>query len=227
VRDPAGDLVATGMAHHYPPAFGWISMILVSRHYRRRGLATAGLHHATRHLCAQGLVPMLDATPLGRTVHAPLGFCEVDAIWRWRRGDMAPDGAQLSGPAGGIATGLAALDTRAFDADRSGLFRDILCRKQSLVVDSADGTAPARAGRMASHVGPICATDGAAAVRVLLRITGGLTGPVIVDIPDRRCRRCDNAGLCPRTGVHAHGARSDHCFRRPTRVSAIAGPDLG
>ncbi len=52
----------------------WISMVLVAGTHRRRGLATRLLYRCIADITAAGLVPVLDATPAGRAVYAPLGF---------------------------------------------------------------------------------------------------------------------------------------------------------
>src|ERR1043165_5724808 len=57
-------------------ACAWISMVLVAGPHRRRGLATQLLNHCIADVTAAGLVPVLDATPAGRTVYTPLGFKE-------------------------------------------------------------------------------------------------------------------------------------------------------
>ena len=49
VRDD-GRVVATALALPYPPAFGWVSMVLVHAPYRRRGLATRLVERATAAL---------------------------------------------------------------------------------------------------------------------------------------------------------------------------------
>src|SRR5437763_13108677 len=55
----------------------WIGMVLVTAAQRRRGLATRLLHRCIDDVTAAGLVPVLDATPAGRTVYRPLGFQEA------------------------------------------------------------------------------------------------------------------------------------------------------
>ena len=52
----------------------WISMVLVAGTHRRRGLATRLLHRCIADVTAAGLVPVLDATPAGAKVYAPLGI---------------------------------------------------------------------------------------------------------------------------------------------------------
>ena len=94
VRD-GGRLVATALALPYPPAFGWVSMVLVHAPYRRRGLATRLVERATAALEGAGLLPVLDATPAGAEVYGRHGLPprrEPDALARHgqrRRGRRA------------------------------------------------------------------------------------------------------------------------------------------
>ena len=65
----SGRMVATSAILPYGTRFGWISMVLVAGPYRRRGLATLLMRRAMDDLAAARLVPVLDATPDGRTVY--------------------------------------------------------------------------------------------------------------------------------------------------------------
>ena len=66
---PGGKLVATSLALPYASGgFGWISMVLVTGAWRRKGLATRLMASAMEALSRDGLVAILDATPAGRAV---------------------------------------------------------------------------------------------------------------------------------------------------------------
>src|SRR5690349_18510587 len=80
VRD-GGRVIATAATLPYGGC-AWISMVLVAGTHRRRGLATRLLHRCIADIRAQGLVPVLDATPAGARVYAPLGFT---AAWSFAR----------------------------------------------------------------------------------------------------------------------------------------------
>ena len=73
-------LVASGLTVPFHSQFGWISMILVTAPFRRRGLATYLMSRCIGALRARGLVPALDATPEGRAVYRLLGFRDVYRI---------------------------------------------------------------------------------------------------------------------------------------------------
>src|SRR5258708_14904841 len=70
-------VVGTAAWLPYGGRCAWISMVLVTAAQRRRGLATRLLQRCITDATAAGLVPVLDATPAGRTVYAPFGFQEA------------------------------------------------------------------------------------------------------------------------------------------------------
>src|SRR5260370_6504774 len=74
VRDRDSRLIGTAALLPYTSGNAWISMVLVTANWRRRGLATrlvdACLDTATR----QNLTTWLDATPEGANVYGPLCF---------------------------------------------------------------------------------------------------------------------------------------------------------
>lgn len=76
-------LVASGLTVPFRGQFGWISMILVTAPFRRRGLATYLMGRCIAALRARGFVPALDATPEGRAVYRSLGFRDVYRITRF------------------------------------------------------------------------------------------------------------------------------------------------
>ena len=77
-----GRIVATTATLPYGARFAWISMVLVTGDYRRRGLATQLLRLAMADLAAARLVPVLDATPDGHAVYRRLGF---EDCWGFHR----------------------------------------------------------------------------------------------------------------------------------------------
>src|SRR5262249_60773175 len=80
--------------------FAWISMVLVTGEYRRRGLATKLMQQAMRDLAAAKLVPVLDATPDGREVYRWLGFQDSWGFQRLIRGERPRAAPSFSAPAG-------------------------------------------------------------------------------------------------------------------------------
>lgn len=227
VRD-AGRLVASGLALPYPPLFGWVSMVLVTASHRRRGLATALLGHAIDHLRAQGLTPMLDATPAGRTLYLQLGFRDVEPISRWRGSGNAGQ-RQHDRPID--LDGIMRSDHGAFGADRSVVLVDLAKRPDAVAVSSHSGAfLLSRAGRTATQIGPVVADTPEEGVALVEQAVDAIAGPLLIDVPDRETWLGD---LLSRRGfiverpfirmAFGHGGG----FGTPARVRAIAGPELG
>ena len=82
-EDPDGRLVASGMVLPCADRFAWIAMILVTKKWRRRGLATAIMARAIETCRERGWIAGLDATEAGRPVYLPLGFRDVYRLTRW------------------------------------------------------------------------------------------------------------------------------------------------
>src|SRR5581483_2359387 len=128
IRTDAGRVIATAATLPYG-GFGWISMVLVTTAWRRRGLASQLLRGAIEDLRNAGLVPVLDATPAGREVYRGLGFADTWGFARYAR--------PASSPARDVAHGghdvevrpitdamwpeICAYDAMAFGSERSGL----------------------------------------------------------------------------------------------------------
>jgi GNAT superfamily N-acetyltransferase len=74
VRDNDGRLVASAALLPYSSGNAWISMVLVTESWRRRGLATRLVDACLAAAAGQGLTTWLDATPAGAMVYGPLGF---------------------------------------------------------------------------------------------------------------------------------------------------------
>jgi GNAT superfamily N-acetyltransferase len=84
VRDGDSRLIATAALLPYMSNNAWISMVLVTANWRRRGLATRLLDTCLQAAAKQGLTTWLDATPAGATVYGPLGFMPVLELRRLR-----------------------------------------------------------------------------------------------------------------------------------------------
>src|SRR5436305_3073461 len=92
VRD--GDrLIATAALLPYASNNAWISMVLVTQNWRRRGLATKLLDACLEAAAKQGLTTWLDATPAGATVYGPLGFKPTLELRRLRFAGAAAQAA--------------------------------------------------------------------------------------------------------------------------------------
>jgi GNAT superfamily N-acetyltransferase len=242
--EPDGTLAATSLALPYPSGgFGWISMVLVTERWRRKGLATRLMDRAMAALARDGLVAILDATPAGRSVYGLLGFEDTWGIERMQC---------LAAPA--LATeprvaaeceiramtdadwpAVCALDAAAFCADRAELLADLRPRLPAAALVSVSGGVIngfllGREGRIANQLGPCVACDEAGAIALLAASLRRVSAPVFLDMP------------APHTALGAWLRASGFTLQRPytrmilarsepfnpvERMFAIAGPELG
>src|SRR5260221_6339588 len=97
VRDHDGHLVASAALLPYTSGNAWISMVLVTASFRRRGLATRLIDACLDAAAKQGFTTWLDATPAGAAGYSPLGLTPTLELRR-----VAPrssSGAEDSTPA--------------------------------------------------------------------------------------------------------------------------------
>ena len=177
------------------------------------GLATRLLRRCIDDLTPRGLVPVLDATPAGREVYAPLGF---EDAW----GFTALDRAAADGPRMAIRTAIAIRpiadavwpELCAYDAAR---VRRRPQRGARAPARAAAGRRAVRRARRArrraccsaataarpSQLGPLVAEDDATARALLARALDASTGRSIVDLADaqgaRSARWLEARGFAP------------------------------
>ena len=78
------ELVATAALLPYSSGNAWISMVLVTADWRRRGIATRLVDACLNAAAKRGLTAWLDATPAGANVYGPLGFTPTLQLRRLR-----------------------------------------------------------------------------------------------------------------------------------------------
>jgi len=177
-RDAGGRLIATAALLPYSAGNAWISMVLVTRDWRRRGLATRLVDACLNRAGKLGLTTWLDATPAGAAVYGPLGFAPTLQLRRLRLEAAATPKA---------AAPLAACDlgefiTRDRDAigfERGDLLRELTTRAGSHLVSNGKAVALIRDGRTARHIGPLFADHPDHALALVGNIAG--TGPLLID----------------------------------------------
>jgi len=84
-------LVATAAILPCGADIAWISMVLVTAEFRRRGLATCLMRQCMARLHAERRVALLDATEAGEPVYRALGFVTLTRMTRWGRGGRRTD----------------------------------------------------------------------------------------------------------------------------------------
>jgi GNAT superfamily N-acetyltransferase len=217
----------------------WISMVLVSAAQRRRGLATRLLHRCIADVTAAGLVPVLDATPAGRTVYAPLGFIEAWGFTRFaserRVGQPTETSAVIEPIADSAWPALCAYDTTVFGINRSQILArmrgrlppaNLVARRGGHVVGMLLG----RDGRTASHLGPLIAEDDEVAKALLARALNGIGGAVYIDIADAKPdvrTFLEAAGFSVQRPFTRMLLGRDRSFDDAGRTYAVIGPEFG
>lgn len=228
-------LLGTGAVLPYA-GFAWVSMVLVARTQRGKGLGTAILKHCMADLARSDRLPVLDATPQGERIYAPLGFLPQFKLWRWR--SQGRPTVQAAAPGGVVAAGpsdldrLAAIDAAAFGAARRPLLAGLMARapEQALMLADGSGFVLARPGRAALQIGPLVAADEAGAAALMRAALARAPGPVIVDLPDgdgNVAAIVAAAGLVQERPYLRMALGRHEPFGAPGRLFAIAGPELG
>src|SRR5436305_600171 len=179
IRDGDGRLIATAALLPYSHGNAWISMVLVTQAWRRRGLATKLVDACLARATRQGLTPWLDATPAGATVYGPLGFEPVLELQRLRHTGAAP----VNGPASnGSIDELISRDRAAMGFERSALLREFAGRSGSRVVSHDRALALVRDGRTARQIGPLFSDKTASALSLVDAIAASEGGPLLIDV---------------------------------------------
>src|SRR5882757_3861473 len=124
VRDGDGHVIATAALLPYASGNAWISMVLVTANWRRKGLATKLLDACLDAAAKRGLTTWLDATPAGATVYGPLGFAPTLELRRLRFAvsKTSPTPRFLSN---GSLDELIARDVGAMGFDRSAFLHEL------------------------------------------------------------------------------------------------------
>jgi GNAT superfamily N-acetyltransferase len=243
VRDSAGRVVATAATLPHGGRFAWISMVLVALHVRRQGLARRLMNRCIADLTADGLVPVLDATPAGRTVYGALGF---EDTWGFHR--LAADGhgqrPQQRTADGGLVIraitdadwpALCSYDAAAFGAGRGAVLARLRGRvpPAELIACRGDriaGFLLGRDGRSATQLGPLVADDDSAARQLLVRGLAAVEGAIYIDLADAKAelrQMLDEFGFTAQRPLTRMVYRRTESFDDPRRTFAVAGPELG
>lgn len=236
-----GRLVASGLTVRFGGPFAWISMILVTAEFRRRGLATRLMQSCVDALHRQNLVPALDASPEGRQVYLPLGFRDVYRTTRLFAAQApkdearAPAGVAIAAIGEADMTAVAAYDRASAGTDRGELLRHLFTRNPHAAAvarrgDRICGHVLVRDGRRCAQIGPLVADDAEVALALLQRSLAAVSGPVCLDVGDHHSQMRDwlaDCGFIAVTPFIRMVEGRPEPFDDPRRVFVIAGPELG
>ena len=221
-------LVASGALLPYSAGNAWISMVLVTPDFRRRGIATKLVDACLGAAKRRELTTWLDATPAGATVYGPLGFMPTMELRRLRL--EKPKSARTAEPLStGSPDALAARDSRAMGFDRSTLLSEFAARPGSRIVSHDRAMALVRNGRTARHIGPVLADRADQAFELVEAIVGSEPGPFLIDAVFSQDEFLD--------GLIGAGWNIERPFQRmrfgaatasPAQLPfAVAGPEFG
>jgi ribosomal protein S18 acetylase RimI-like enzyme len=233
-----GTLVGTAATLPYAGGFGWISMLLVDKAWRRRGIGTRLLNRCVETLRELSFIPMLDATPAGREVYRRLGFRDVWPITRWRRAaavDFGGDATNVRPLEDRDSAKVVTLDTATFGGNRDKLLERLRDRSREFACAAETngqvrGFLLGRNGRAATHFGPVVADDEHTAAALVEFAGRRVSSPVMLDVPDQHdlfAHWLENHGFVRERPLMRMIFGSDHSFGDPRRMIAIAGPELG
>lgn len=122
-------LVATAAALPQGEKLGWVSMVLVTAAWRRKGLASRLVAACISFLRDSGRAAMLDAAPAGVNIYASLGFVPLCSMERWEGNGVGAVESETAAKA--LPDAIAAWDRTVFGADRRYLLQDFLSRPGS------------------------------------------------------------------------------------------------
>ncbi len=164
-----GNVIATSTAVPYS-GFGWVGMMLVHPGERRKGYGTRTLVEAVAFLEGKGVVPALDATPMGRPLYEKHGFrelCNVERLIGKAPMEVRPHPACSRMDASNLGEALE-LDRESFGADRRSILEGLLGREGAAgflfrAGGRCEGFILGRPGTRFFHLGPWVARSTVAA----------------------------------------------------------------
>lgn len=241
-RGADGRWIGSALTLPLGPRLAWISMVLVTKAARGKGLGTALLSASLAAAEASGRVAGLDATEFGRPIYLPLGFRDVFALARWHLDGLQaapvapPPGLSLRAAGHADLGAIIAYDTPRSGFCRQAILADLLSRSAGFahLASQPDGMLAGfvlgREGHRRWHVGPIVAENEATALALLSTAAARLAQPMLIDVPEQHGH--------VRDWLAAQGATAPRRFNRmlrgltgesgdAARVFALSGPELG
>ena len=226
-------------------------MVLVAEAWRHRGLASRLLDDCVAHLRAAGIVPVLDATPAGAAVYRRLGFVPGFEIDRWERPARPAGDARRSAAAPIGARDCAAAAPGRPRRPRCPRSPSTAPRPASIAAscspsflsrpgtrawqaDDGRGFVIARAGRRATQIGPLVASDAAQAAALLDTAIAAAAGDagraIFLDLPRAHrplADRLERQGFVRQRPFVRMSLGATEAPRLGTGMFVLAGPEFG
>jgi len=228
VRD-RDHLIATAAPLPYTDGNAWISMVLVTASWQRRGIATRLVDACLEAARKRNLTVWLDATPAGAAVYGPLGLTPTLELRRLRLTNATRGREGTTALSTVRADDLMKRDRSAYGFQRDALLQEFCGRTGSGLASNGNAIALVRDGRVARHVGPLFADDAASAIALVAAIAQSETRPLIIDAVHAQTDFLN--------GLVASGWTVERPFRRmrfgprtapgAEQPFAVAGPEFG
>lgn len=173
-------LIATAALLPYSSGNAWISMVLVTANWRRRGMATRLVDTCLTKAMTLGLTTWLDATPDGANVYGPLGFTPALQLRRLRLEN--PKQTKVAALLSTCSLDeFIARDRGAMGFDRHLLLSEFAGRSETRMLSNGDAIAIVRGGRTARQIGPLFAETPQRALALVDATVHSESGPWLLD----------------------------------------------
>lgn len=244
VAEMDGEVVGTATTCRFGRQCGWLAMLLVPPERRRMGVGSTLFNHAAAYLEGRGVSSLkLDATPVGRTVYAQVGFMDEFELQRREGIAAAAESHGVAPMTEAHLDRVAALDRPIYGADRSNLLTRLYREAERFTGsfsplpgifqdDRGDiqGYAMVRPGSRAVFLGPVVARTEEAGAELFKWAINRVAGqPVFFDAPlpnPAVLRLADEYGFAVQRRF-TRMYRGVNCPGDPTRVYATSGPEKG
>lgn len=244
-RTGDGRVVATAITLPHGAQIAWISMVLVTKSFQKRGLATRLLQTCIQELTARSISPLLDATADGRPVYEKLGFRPLYGLQRLVCQQVLQvipervqthENHQVKAIAFADLSEIMAFDRPLFGADRSAVLSHLHSRQPAYATLCRDrsgqlcGFVMAREGSQALHLGPVVALSSEIAKILMESLLKKVSCPLYIDVVDGHDRfltRMEACGFVLQRTFTRMVLGDPGQFDLPTQIFAMAGPELG
>jgi ribosomal protein S18 acetylase RimI-like enzyme len=234
---PAGTVTTTV----YGKRLAWIGMLLVAPEHRGRGIGTALLEHAIRHLRTAGVPCIkLDATPQGQPIYERIGFKVEWSLQRWAARSLEIDWRASSPKTRPVYWVdyhfVKALDLAAYGEERFRMLGMMMGGKERWLVNRSPkefvtGFGMMRKGANAEYLGPVVAESVPVAAHLIQSLLQPLAKRrVYWDIPDHQDATIELArklGFHPQRSLVRMFLGEENVAGRPEMIHGLAGPEIG